>query len=166
MEVVNNMDSNNKQSQMDNALRGMTELTASENGIAIINLMKLEYVECNLEEKTLTTRLHVVDWELNPQGSMHGGLVSTVFDTTFGLLTHYYAEHNFITTVELSTRYLKAIPKDCHILVKAKACHIGRTLVSLTGEIFIEETGILASVCNATFMIVRGKEAQIKPPSA
>jgi len=163
MELVNNTD-NSKQKRMEEAIKYMVEKTVSENGIEIIKLMKLEFVECNAEEKTLTTKIRVVDWELNPQGTMHGGLVATVFDTTFGLLTHYYAGQNFITTVDLSTRYLKAIPSNCNLLIKVKACHVGRTLASLTGEAFIEESGVLASVCNSTFMIVRGKQAQIKPP--
>ena len=40
---------------------------------------------------------------------MHGGLISTVFDGTFGALCHYWGKQRFITTVSLSTTFLKPV---------------------------------------------------------
>ena len=149
------------QSHMEKAVAYFVEKTTSEGGSGIISLMNPAFFHCNALEKTLTIRYYVEDWELNPQGSMHGGLIAAAFDNTFGLLTHYFAKGNFITTVELSTKYLKPIPKGCHILIKAKICSIGRTISSLSGEAYIEETDTLASTSSSTFMILRNKSSQL-----
>ena len=149
------------QTHMEKTIAHFVEKTLAEGGSGIIRLMEPSFVDCNITNKTLTMRYYVEDWELNPQGSMHGGLIATSFDNTFGLLTHYFAENNFITTVELATRYLKPIPKGCHVLIKAKICSIGRTISSLSGEAYIEETDTLASVSNSTFMILRNKNSQL-----
>ena len=100
------------------------------------------------------------EWELNPQGSMHGGLLCAAFDNAFGMITHYFAEDNFITTVDLATRFLKPIPMGSELTITVKVRSNGRTLVSLTGEAYVNQE-LLAATSSSTFMILRGKKTQI-----
>ena len=56
----------------------------------IYSLLHPHFLRCNYEEKSLTVFIRVKDWARNPEGTMHGGLISTVFDGTFGTLCHYW----------------------------------------------------------------------------
>jgi Uncharacterized protein, possibly involved in aromatic compounds catabolism len=157
------IDLKNEQSIMEETIQQVIHVTKNECGFGVIELMQPRYIDCSYESKELSIMFHVEKWELNPQGSMHGGLVSAAFDNTFGMLTHYLADDCFITTVDLATRYLKPIPEDTDLLIKVKACSSGRTLVSLTGEAYIIGEDILAATASSTFMILRNKETQLTP---
>lgn len=120
----------------------------------VIPSLKGRYVNCSLEEGWVEVAFDVLEWELNPEGGLHGGIIAAQFDTAFGLLTHYYAKQNMITTVQLAVNYLKPIlPGDC-IHYRIKANSRGRTLVSVTGEAFLEREHILAATGSGTFMIL------------
>lgn len=155
------LDLKREQTLMEKTLEHVISVTKSKGKSGIIEMMGPKFIGCSYENKELSVMFHVEKWELNPQGSMHGGLVSTAFDTTFGILTHYHAKDCFITTVDLSTRYLKPIPLGSDLLIKVKACSAGRTIVSLTGEAYLAGKDILAATASSTFMILRDKKTQL-----
>lgn len=134
--------------------------TKSDQGSGIMKQMQPRFVSCNLAQKEITIAYQVEEWELNPQGSMHGGLLCAAFDNAFGMITHYFAEDNFITTVDLATRFLKPIPMGSELTITVKVRSNGRTLVSLTGEAYVNQE-LLAATSSSTFMILRGKKTQI-----
>ncbi|MEA5082790.1 MAG: PaaI family thioesterase [Lachnospiraceae bacterium] len=152
-----------EQAIMEKTIETAIAVTKSKGKSGIIEMMGPKFFGCSYENKELSTVFHVEKWELNPQGSMHGGLVSTAFDTTFGILSHYHADDCFITTVDLSTRYLKPIPLGSDLIVKVKACSVGRTLVSLTGEAYLAGKDIIVATASSTFMILRDKKTQLTP---
>jgi len=157
------LDLKREQEIMKKTIEHVISITKSEEGSGIIQMMQPKFVGCNYEDKEISIMFHVEKWELNPQGSMHGGLICAAFDNTYGMLTHYLADDCFITTVDLSTRYLKPIPEGSDLLIKAKARSVGRTLVSLTGEAYLVGKDVLAATSSSTFMILRDKKTQLNP---
>lgn len=123
-------------------------------GEGIIPKMHPEYISCSLQGKWAEFAFKIQDWQLNPGKNLHGGVIATQFDTSFGILVRYFAKQNLVTTVQLAINYLKPIlPKDkVHYRVKANSR--GKTLVSLTGEAYLERENILAATATATFMIL------------
>lgn len=150
-----------EQAIMEKTVQHVISVTKSDDGSGIIQMMQPKFIGCNYENKEISVMFHVEKWELNPNGVMHGGLICTAFDTTYGMLTHYLANDHFITTVDLSTRYLKPIHLGSDLLIKVKACSVGRTLVSLTGEAYIVGEDVLAATSSSTFMILTHKKTQI-----
>lgn len=128
-----------------------------QNADAIIGMLAPEFVSCSAERRSLTLAWPVGDWMRNIGRTMHGGLISTTFDTSFGSLTNYYANGHFITTTNLSISYLEPVYPGERLLVTVKASRVGRTLVSLTGKAYAEgEHGRrLADTATATFMILQ-----------
>ncbi|MDD3571058.1 MAG: PaaI family thioesterase [Lachnospiraceae bacterium] len=157
------VNSKREQSIMEKTIKTAIDVTKSKGKSGVIEMMNPNFFGCSFEEKELSIVFHVKKWELNPQGSMHGGLVSAAFDTTFGILTHYYASDCFITTVDLSTRYLKPVPLDSDLIIRVKACSVGRTLVSLTGDAYFEGKDTIVATASSTFMILRDKKTQLTP---
>ncbi len=150
------------QKLMEDTIQKVIDFNCGDKGSGIIKMMNPEFLSCDYEKRELTTRFFIEKWELNPQGSMHGGLVSTAFDNTFGILTHFFAQGKFITTIDLATRYLKPIPEGCHLKVAAKSCSTGRTIITLVAEGYIEETGVLAATASANFMVFKDRQSPMK----
>ena len=145
--------SHNSQQDMERFLYWYLKGFNRESG-DIYSLLHPHFLRCNYEEKTLTVYFNVKDWALNPEGTMHGGLISTVFDGTFGSLCHYWGKQRYITTVSLSTTFLKPVRAGDTLVVTAKATSIGRTLMSMTAEGWIHDGSLLAATAYTTFMFL------------
>ncbi|HIW48389.1 MAG TPA: PaaI family thioesterase [Firmicutes bacterium] len=149
-----------KEQHFQEVIEYVINYTKSDYGSGIMKLMQPELIRCSLKEKEVVIHHHVEDWELNPQGSMHGGLLCAAFDNAYGMISHYFSDNSFITTVDLSTRFLKPIPAGSNLSIRVQARSTGRTLISLTGEAYLD-SGLLVATSSATFMILRGKPTQI-----
>lgn len=129
----------------------------------IIAALKPKFIACDYENSTLTLEYIAEDFFANPEGILHGGILVTAFDTTFGALCHYYAKQNMINTIDISTAFLKPIPLQSQYRITAKANHIGRTITSMTAKAYIVETDVLAATASTTFMKLQ-KEFHIPLP--
>ncbi len=81
-------------------------------------VMQAEIISFDEEQKTLVTKLPVLqDW-LNPYGTMQGGFINAAIDNAVGPLSMLVAPLNFTRTME--TKYIKGIGMDVgNIYVKA-----------------------------------------------
>ena len=123
-----------------------------------MSFMKAEFVRCSLEKKELTLKFKVLEWELNSQNSLHGGIISSMFDSTFGFLGHYFSDNRYIATISLTTNYLKPIWKDEEIEVRVKISSLGKKVINLMGEMVIPKRNeTIAGTSTASFMILDHK---------
>lgn len=149
------MSSMTTQQQMEESIQMILKERANQKeGQRIVSMMNPSFSGCNPEEKSLTLAYQVEEWQLNPHHIMHGGLITTAIDTTFGTLTHYLSPNRIITTVDISISFLKPVPLHDTLLVTATANSVGRTLVSLTARATLKNSGLLAATGTSTFMIL------------
>ena len=120
----------------------------------IIPMMDPHFVACNHEDMSVTLSFRGMDWQLNPEDIIHGGVLVTAMDTAFGALSHYISKLKMVTTVSINTTFLKPVLVGDELLVTAKAISLGRTLVSLTAEAVLVRTGKRAVSATSTFMIL------------
>ncbi len=123
----------------------------------IISKMNPAFFSCDAENRCLTLQFEVQEWQLNPEGILHGGMIVTAFDTVFGLLCHFYMQQNMINTIDISTTFLKPIPANCKYTITAKANHVGNTITSMTAEAHLSENNLLLATASCTFMKLRTK---------
>lgn len=121
-------------------------------------LMKPKFIRCNEEDMTVTVEFPVLEWELNRVGVMHGGIISSTFDFTFGVLSRYFSELNFSPTISLETTYLKPVPAEGILIITAKIIAIGRSITHLSAEGHIKSSGALAAVAKASYFNVDTKK--------
>lgn len=140
---------------METALRELVEAIGKMDTDRIDQLIKPEYISCDGSVPQLTFRYKVEDWELNHFESMHGGMISTIFDNSLGCLSHYIAGNGLVTTSTLTTNYIKPIPHNSSVLVTAKATNIGKTLIHLSGEAHLEGTNRLVATATAIYMFIK-----------
>lgn len=142
------------QTAMEQAVKTVLKENADPSNGKIIALMEPSFEECSSETNSLTLGFPIRQWQLNPGGIMHGGLITTAFDTTFGTLVHALRPDRVITTVDISTQFLKEVPLNDILLITATANSIGRTLVSLTAKGILKSNGRLAATGVSTFMLL------------
>lgn len=144
-------------SSQENMQGWISQLSDPEFPIAkagLLSLLKPRFISCSFEQKMLEIALDVKEWELNPEGGLHGGIIVTGFDVSFGLLCHYFAKQRMVSTVNITTTFLKPIRSDDTVHYRAHVTSLGRTLVSMTAEARLERDDILAATGTATFMIL------------
>ncbi len=96
------------------------------------------------------------DEHLNPLGLVHGGFAATVLDSATGCAIHTLLEAGaFYSTLDLSLRMLKPMPRGKRMEAHARVLHIsGR--VGLSEATLVDEDGNLYAHATATCMIRRG----------
>ncbi len=132
-------------------------INSINNQKKFISYVNPQFKSCDFTNKELVLKFNIQEWELNPQNSLHGGITASVLDTTFGYLAHYFSENRYVTTISLTTNYLKPIWKNDTIEVHGKIASLGKNIVNLTGEINIPERNIIAATATASFMILQNK---------
>ncbi|KAF5069876.1 Thioesterase superfamily protein [anaerobic digester metagenome] len=120
----------------------------------VIPLLNPNYKKCNFEKKELTLAFKVMDWELNPEGGLHGGMIVSGFDITFGLLCHYFSQPNMVCTVNLSTTFIQPVFPGDTVEYHARIISQGKNVVAMTGEARLIRGNILAATASTTFMIL------------
>lgn len=127
-----------------------------ENGV--IAKMRPQFIRCDFLAGESVMTYDVLDWELNPQNMIHGGITSTGFDTSLGMLAHYYAYPYVLTTVNLSVSFLRPIRLGDGMIYHSKIKSFGRSLVTLDGAVYLRSNGKLAATATGTFKILHYKK--------
>lgn len=82
------------------------KLQGQGDGITIpppaFDIMKGEFLSCDIESATLTIRFPVLAEQLNPYGTMQGGFIAAAIDNTIGPLSMLVAPPNFTRSMEVT----------------------------------------------------------------
>ncbi len=144
-------------SSQENMEQWLSQLSHPDNPISnngVLARLKPQFVSCDYEKKEACIAFEALPWEQNPGGSLHGGIMITCFDVSFGLTCHYYAKQHQITTVNLTTTFLKPVLLGDVVEYRVRITHLGRTLISMVAEGHINRDGrdVLVGTATATFM--------------
>ena len=120
-------------SSQENMEQWMSQLGHPENPISnkgVLVRLQPQFVSCDFEKRENCIAFEALPWEQNPGGTLHGGIIITCFDVAFGLTCHYYAKQHQITTVNLTTTFLKPVflgdvVEEGHVNRKGKDVLIG-----------------------------------------
>lgn len=124
-----------------------------ENKNAMVGMMGLQFISCDWDRKSLTLALDPAPWMANPMGIMHGGLIASAMDSAMGTLSYFYAGSGKRTpTVTMQTSYLRPVPLDHKIYIRARLSSAGRTLIHLTCELWADrEDGRLCATSTGAY---------------
>lgn len=116
----------------------------------INDMLAPEFAACSAEEQSLTLSLTVREWMLNPRGTLHGGIMSTMLDMAMGMLTRYYRKTNLVSTVSLSVNYLRPVQPGEQVAIRAEVQKLGRRVLFMQAQ--LRSGGKTAASATATFM--------------
>lgn len=126
-----------------------TAVNGNENHpTPFMEMMKMEGVKCDAAERSMTLRFPIQEWQLNPSGNIHGGMIATFLDMSMGILCHTLAGMRATPTVNLNIQYLNPGKMGDHLLIDVKADKLGRTLLYVSGQAVSEQTGKVVAMLN------------------
>lgn len=120
--------------------------------------MKPELVAYSFEEQTMEIVYPVQSWQRNPRGELHGGILAFFFDSTLGIHAYCASERWQSTTTDLAVNYIRPIMSPNQVRVRSKIVRVGRNLIRVSGEAYMEADGKLAATAYGTFMVLPGVE--------
>lgn len=118
----------------------------------ISEMMEMELVAASFKEQSVTLRFPVMSWQINPIGTLHGGISGTAADETGGLLTQVTSMTGVTPTVYLNTSYLSPVKEGDALVVKARIERAGKRLVHVHCEGWAESTGEMAIAAMGAYM--------------
>ncbi len=120
------------QSGMEQSLRWFARFLTESDPNCFTSLLVPDFVRCSFEESTLVYSYTLQPWMLNPQGTIHGGIISTMLDNTMGSLSFYMAGEKITPTITLKVDFVTPAFPDRPIFVGTKCTRSGGTMAYLT----------------------------------
>ena len=110
------------------------------------------FYSCSAEKKSLSIAYVADEWMLNPNGTLHGGLLNTAIDVAMSVLARYLAKKRVTVTVQLSTNFLRPVQRGDTFIVEAVADHAGRRSIVQHASVTVEGSGKPAATATGVFM--------------
>lgn len=141
-----------EQEYMERTIRAVCEMQPEGEITSMNDMMAPELASCDADTETLCLRFQPQAWQLNPNGTLHGGMIATAIDITFGVLSRFYAKSSKLVTIDLNISYMRPIPRDADYLVTASIRKNGRRVKFLHADVRLADSGKLAAEGTAMFM--------------
>ena len=143
-------DGETEQAFMERVLTGV--FTEQGDGCQINDRLAPEFAGCNAAEKSVDINFTVQDWMLNPNGTLHGGMLSTCVDMAMSVLSRYLSKKRLMVTAQLSMNFLRSVQRDEVFTVHVTADHVGRRSVIVHAHVSID--GCEKKACTATAVLM------------
>lgn len=110
----------------------------------VFEAMQGQLIAYDPEENVLTARFPVLPEQLNPYGSMQGGIIAAAIDNTLGPLSMLVAPPNFTRRLEI--KYRQAVkPENGHIRVEGRFVEQKKRQLFFRARVLDEEGNELAN---------------------
>ncbi|MEZ5775222.1 MAG: PaaI family thioesterase [Hyphomicrobiaceae bacterium] len=136
------MDENAAREALDGAL------STYEQAFGTFFLARLLGFEISYGEGRCIIRMPVRDFLFNPQGTLHGGVIAAIMDTSMGHLLHHESGVGG-ATLEMKIQYLRPIRQGT-VQCEAQFLRRGRSIAFIEARLKDDE-GELAAVASATW---------------
>ncbi len=116
--------------------------------------MRAELHACSDDEKELTLRFPLLDWEVNGLGTLHGGMLNTMLDLAMSMVVYCFSRTSIPPTISMTANYLRPVPMDGgYVLVRAKLTSLGRRNATTFGEAILPASGKTACTAIGTYAV-------------
>ena len=120
----------------------------------VTKMMNPSLIACNEKDQTITIEFPVLEEQLNEHDTMHAGFIATAFDEALGIFAAYLGNGKPTVSINISLNYLKPIPKNDSIRIIAKVTSLGRKIITVSGECYLKNNGLLTNTALITFAVV------------
>ena len=141
-----------EQAFMERILTAVFAKKSEELSNRVNDKMAPRFVSCNAENRAMSVAFTAQEWMLNPNGTLHGGILSTAMDIALSVLARYLAKKRVMVTAQLSMNFLRAIQENDTFTVHATADHVGRRSVVIQAYVTVNDTDKRAATASAVLM--------------
>ena len=137
----------------ENLVRAAFEFAIKHSKPEFENFFLCQFLGLQFEyqDDACVINLEVKDFMLNPQGTLHGGVIATVMDISMGHLLKKVAGPG--TTLEMKTQYVKAITEG-KLRCKGEFIHKGRGISYLKSTMTDADENVIA-FATATWKLLK-----------
>lgn len=146
-----------KQHDLEKKIKNTIEGVSKKPG-RFNEMLDIQFVEYNSQERSVIFELPVNEWELNPVDVLHGGITAAMMDLSLGLFANtigWLLGGVFSPTVNLNVNYLLPVSLKDKVLVKAQLVSSGRSLLTVNGQAMIKESGQIVATASGTYKVIR-----------
>ena len=111
-----------------------------------------QFVSCSAQDRSLSVSFGVQEWMLNPNGTLHGGILTTAVDMGMSVLARYFARKRVMVTAQLSMNFLRAIRPEDIFTVHVVADHTGRRSTVVHAWVSVSTSEKHAATATAVLM--------------
>jgi uncharacterized protein (TIGR00369 family) len=126
-----------------------TEMAHTLNG-----RLKPELESWDETQQELTLRFPLESWQVNGLGTLHGGMVNTMMDLTMSMVVYCVSRQTIPPTVSMTTNYLRPVPMEDYVLIRAKLTSLGRRNATAYCEAVVPSSRKLACTAVGTYAII------------
>lgn len=118
---------------------------------------KAAFHSCDEANQEITLEFPLESWQVNGLGTLHGGMSSAMMDLAMSMAVFCFSRETIPPTISMTTNYLKAIPMEGSVLIKARVTSLGRRNASAYCEAIIPSSGKIACTAVGTYAIIQKK---------
>ena len=113
--------------------------------------LERELYGCDFDEQRISYRFPTQPWQKNERGDIHGGIISSMFDSAIGTTAIFAAGWREATTIDLDVSFLRPLDGDSHAIIHTYIIKNGRSIIRLRGEMICEESGKLVAAATGNW---------------
>ena len=115
--------------------------------------MESDLYAFDFDKKEITISFPILKEELNPNGTMIGGLLCTALDITYGILVFALCPNEIIPpTITMTTNFIGPIFYGDTLLVTAKIESWGKRIINMTAHAESKNTGRTVVTSTSSFV--------------
>lgn len=118
---------------------------------SINDKLEIELVRCDASVPRIELVHVVTPWELNVAGNLHGGIISTLMDSTMGMLSKAYTGAPFTPTVSLTVNFLRGVTEGETLHITAEMTHAGGRILQLSAVCWTDDPKKPSATAMGTF---------------
>lgn len=141
-----------EQSFMEQILSAVFSEKTEEMDGRVNDRLDPQFVACDLQSRSMSVAFQAQEWMLNPNGTLHGGMLSTCVDMAMSVLSRYLSKKRMMVTAQLSMNFLRSVQRNETFTVHVTADHVGRRSVIVHAHVSIE--GVEKKACTATAVLM------------
>ena len=145
-------DQETEQAFMEKVLSAVFSEDSEEIQGKINDQLSPRFTACSAEGKSLSISYNAKDWMLNPNGTLHGGVLSTAVDIGMSVLARFLSKKRQVFTAQLSMNFLRTIRQEDTYTVHVVADHVGRRSVIVHAWVSVEGSEKPAATATAVLM--------------
>lgn len=116
-------------------------------------MLEMEFVDYDIEHKSVTLAFPIKTWELNPAGNMHGGMICAALDVTMGCASFIYSKAAFTPTIQMSVNFVKGIKAGDTLFIQGICDHAGSRMAQARSIAYVKKSGEVAATGNGSYAL-------------
>ncbi len=145
---------NEEQLTTDEWLKKELEFINNDMAHTLNGKLKAQLISSDDAVQGIVLKFPLENWLLNGLGTLHGGMSSAMMDLTMSMAVFCFSRGHIPPTISMTTNYLRPVPMEGYILVRARVTSLGKRNATAYSEVIIPSTKKTGCTAIGTYAII------------